>query len=167
MSSPVAPGAQRAFKFKLKPTPPLRNVDRAEAEREAERLEGVVQGKRASDIEERYARSLDKNPRVDGYDFIVHEITGANLPGEAQLDFLVYSGGQQFAVQVDGAFAHKTAEQKQHDAVQDTRLSEALKDQIAAPAPVAGLALNGLIARIPGWMLATQASADQLAQEMY
>lgn len=160
-------GAAKAFQYRQPPTPPLGRANRNDGQREIEQLGKVVQGKRASDIEERFARALDKNERVDSYEFIVHEITGANLPGEAQLDFLVTAGGQQFAVQVDGEFAHKSAEQRASDAVQDARLSEALKDVISEPYPTSGIAANGLIARVPGYLLEDQHEADKLVQEMF
>jgi hypothetical protein len=162
-----APGARKAFKYRQPPTPPLQPANRAQAQKEVEGLTQTVQGKRASDIEERFARALDGNERVEGYDFIVHQITGANLPGEAQLDFLVTSGGQQYAVQIDGEFAHKSAEQRAGDAVQDARLSEALGNVIAAPAPVAGIPINGLIARVPGLLLEDQAAADAIVEELF
>lgn len=159
-------GAVKAFHYKGTPTPPPQVLNRAEGDREMERLDQVVQGKRASDIEERFARALEKNERVEGYDFIVHEITGANLPGEAQLDFVVRAGGQ-FAVQIDGAFAHKSAEQKANDAVQDARLSERLDGIISAPQPVAQVKANSLIARVPGYLLEDQPAADALVEEMF
>lgn len=157
----------KAFHYKQAPRPPLQAVNRADPLKQAEMLGGVVQGKAASDIEERFARALERNPRVDDYQFIVHTITGANLPGEAQLDFLVTSGGQDYAVQIDGAFAHKTAAQKEQDRVQDVRLSEVLNGKVAAPLPLPDIQPNGLIARVPGWLLETQAAADSLAQEMF
>lgn len=160
-------GAAKAFHYRQPPTPPLGSANRAEPQNDVEVLDKVVQGKRASDIEERFARGLDKTASVDGYDFIVHEITGANLPGEAQLDFLVYSGGEQFAVQIDGQFAHKSAAQRESDRIQDARLSQAIKDQVSAPFPTAGVPANGLIARVPGLLLETQAAADQLVSEMF
>ncbi len=162
-----AKGAVRAFHYKVPPTPPPQPLDRAQPERNAEQLDRVVQGKRASDIEERFARALDHNERVEGYDFIVHELTGANLPGEAQLDFLVRSGGEQFAVQIDGEFAHHSAAQKANDAIQDVRLSEAIKAVVSAPYPTGGVPVNGLVARVPGLLLEDQAAADQLVQEMF
>lgn len=162
-----AKGAAQAFHFKQQPRPPLQPVNRVQGAKDEEHLDQVVQGKAASDIEERWARALDKRDRVESYEFIVHEITGANLPGEAQLDFLVYSGGQAFAVQIDGDFAHRSAEQKANDAIQDARLSEAMRGQLAPPYPAAGVVANGLIARVPGHLLETQAAADALAQEMF
>lgn len=160
-------GAAKAFKYRQPANPPKQRLNRATGEREIERLDRAVQGKRASDIEERFARGLDANPRVESYEFIVHNITGANLPGEAQLDFMVSSGGQQFAVQIDGQFAHKSAEQKNNDAVQDARLSEAIKDEVSEPFPVPGVPANGLVARVPGYLLENQDAADSLVQEMF
>ena len=160
-------GAAQAFHFKQQPRPPVQPANRVEGAKDEEHLDKVVQGKAASDIEERWARALDKRASVSDYEFIVHAITGANLPGEAQLDFLVYSGGQAFAVQIDGTFAHKSAEQRANDAAQDARLSEALKAQLAPPFPVGEIVENGLIARVPGYLLETQAAADALVQEMF
>jgi hypothetical protein len=160
-------GAAQAFHFKQQPRPPVQPANRVEGAKDEEHLDKVVQGKAASDIEERWARALDKRASVSDYEFIVHAITGANLPGEAQLDFLVYSGGQAFAVQIDGGYAHRSAEQKANDAIQDARLSEALKGTISAPMPLPDIEANGLIARIPGYLLETQAAADALVQEMF
>ncbi len=80
----------------------------------------------ASDLEERFAIALSKNPNVDNFEFQVSYIAGQNLPGEVRLDFAVWSKGQLYPIFVDGQFVHKTAEQQQNDIVQDMILDDQL-----------------------------------------
>lgn len=170
MSKKVA-GALPVFKFQRTPRPdrPRRASGPAEGDG-AEHLDGQVQGKPASDIEERLARAFDQSERVDGYRFQVSYFAGQNIQGEYRLDFLVEADGQEYAANPDGEYAHKSAAQKARDGVQDQRLSERLAGQLAVPPahwPSLGLGVNGLVARIPGDLLDDQAAANALVEEMF
>ena len=170
MSKKVS-GAQPVFKFNRTPRPdrPRRSTGPTPGEA-AEHLDVQVQGKRASDIEERLARAMNQSEGVEGYRFQVSYFAGHNLPGEYRLDFLVEADGQEFAVNPDGEFAHKSAEQKARDRLQDERLSDQLAGDLAAPPahwPSLGIGVNGLVARIPGGLLDDQPAANQLVREMF
>ena len=122
---------------------------------ENEGLTGIVNGETATDIEERFARALWKNQRVESFDFQNSYFSGRNLPGEVRPDFIVYSG-TSFPVQIDGAFAHRTAEQKASD-----RAKDAMLDGLLGPLGAAKTQ------RIEGDKLETQDDADRLVQEMF
>lgn len=92
-----------------------------------EELTGFVHGKEASDIEERFAKELDR--RGASYYFREPLVAGKNLPGWVELDFMVYSGGLTYPVQLDGEYAHKTAMQRQEDAIKDAIINDFLQGQ--------------------------------------
>ena len=124
-------------------------VDRLPKESEVEVFTRELQGMKASDIEERSARSMDR--RRVGYDFRVAFIAPANMPGEVELDFMVYlDGGMKQPVQVDGEFAHLTASQKAEDRAKDAYLNERLKGEGALP-----------VIRIPQRYLETQEQSNR------
>lgn len=122
---------------------------------EDEGLTGVVNGEAATDIEERFARALWKNKRVEGFDFQNSYFAGRNMAGEVRPDFIVYAG-TAFPVQVDGEFAHRTAEQKASDRAKDAMLDGLLTPMGAAPTQ-----------RISGELLQTQDDADRLVEELF
>ncbi len=80
-----------------------------------EQLTGIVQDLKASDLEERVARALDK---LDvGYEFRVRLTSDAlgerrltrkfaNVRGEVETDFLVDKGGETIPIFVDGQISH-------------------------------------------------------------
>ena len=80
---------------------------------EKENLTGMVQNKKASDIEERSARAISKIPDWD-YTFLVRisPLTGKltqtfrNLPGEFEIDFLCQRGSELFPILIDGEVSH-------------------------------------------------------------
>jgi len=155
---PVKPvrGATQAFKYR---TP-------AQAERQAlnrlppaapddEGLTGIVAGQKATDIEERLARALDKHPATERYDFQDSYRAPRNVPGELRPDFIVYlSGATPQPLQPDGEYAHRSAEQRESDRVKDALLDEILKGTGALPT-----------IRIPGLLLDTQDEADRWVRE--
>lgn len=138
-----------------KPVSSTRAINRPVKEVAMENLTGFVRGKKASDIEERFGRALDKNQRVSNYLFQVSYIAGMNLPGEIRLDFLVFSGGTEWPIQIDGEFAHKTAAQKAEDAIKDAILDDFLKGKAQATQ------------RIDGELLDTQDNADKLVRRLF
>ena len=120
--------------------------NRIEPKSEPEILVGVVQGKRATDIEERFAKSLYKR-KLD-FIFQVSFFAGQNMPGELRLDFMIDDIFKQ-PVQIDGEFAHKSAAQKAKDTFNDARLDSHLSGQNALPT-----------IRIDGENLQTQEDSD-------
>ena len=125
-------------------------------------LLGSVHGRRASDIEERYARALDKLVKakaIDHYEFSVLVSTPFQLPWqENEIDFFVWQGGVLYPVEVDGAFTHKTAEQHAQDRMRDAVLNDILRRRYP---------LGRVIERIPGRYLEDQESADTFAREQF
>ena len=130
-------------------------LNRPKKETQAEVLTQAVQGQSASDIEERFARALYKNERVEGFEFQQSYFAGRNMPGEVRPDFIVYAG-TVYPVQIDGEYAHKSAEQKATDKAKDEQLDGYLTPMGAA-----------VTQRIPGDLLQTQEDADRLVREMF
>jgi len=92
---------------------------------EQEQLSGMVQGKKASDIEERFARALEGNKRIEGYSFLQHYFGPTRTtPGAVEVDFMVQAGGEWYPVQIDGEYAHKTQQQRDKDAQKDQILNK-------------------------------------------
>lgn len=113
---------------------------------------GEINGLKASDLEERSVRSITK---LGGeYEFRVPFVAGRNLPGEAELDFMVDFNGVYQPAQVDGGFAHKAAAQKAEDAVKDAIIDAILGDGYLP------------VVRIPGDKLQTQDDSDQTWREV-
>ena len=96
-----------------------------------EGLTGYVHGLEASDLEERFARALDKYA-ID-YGFQVPVDTAYTLPGQAKVvDFMVYTGMPR-PVEVDGEFTHKTTEQHEADRERDAQINGALRERGYSP----------------------------------
>jgi hypothetical protein len=127
----------------------------AQKQDEGEVLSGQIQGQAASDIEERCARALDKDDRIFGYTFREAVISRRNLPGQLEVDFVVYSGSLIYPIQVDGEFAHKGTGKKAEDALKDAMVNNYFKQYGAQP-----------VLRIDGDKLADQSSADKLVKEL-
>ncbi len=120
-----------------------------------EQLTGFVRDEQASDLEERYAKALDKLGKEFEFQYEVY--AAGTLPGEAKLvDFVVYDGGIPFPEEVDAAFTHKTAEQKGYDRIRDAVVNESLMKDGFQP-----------LVRIDGERMNTQEGADQVASEMH
>ena len=133
----------------------LRETGRVERPKEDEGLTGFVLGFKASDIEERFARALYKNKRVDSFEFQIQHYAGKNIPGEIRLDFMVHSGFD-YPIMIDGEYAHKSADAKAHDQVQRERLDMILMGTGALPTQ-----------GIDGTKLQTQEEADALVRRMF
>jgi hypothetical protein len=124
--------APKTFQFKIEQ--PARNIGALNRPQEqgnlVETFAGEIQGKDASDLEERWARTADK--RGDGYDFRTANVVGRNLPGEVELDFLMYVNPEQpQPIQIDGEIGHNTKAEQDEDAVKDAILNEELKGYAA------------------------------------
>jgi len=136
--------AKKAFQYKIqKPIQhqrPERDFQRAAS---GEELTGYVDGKKASDIEERWYRMtimfIQQNRLLD-YRFQPSYIAGRNMPGEVRVDY-VWEIPPSLPIFLDGNFAHKSAEQIQRDKDQLDALNEHLS----------GIALPAV--RIPGDLL--------------
>jgi hypothetical protein len=115
----------------------------------------MVQGQRASDIEERFARALESDRRVEGYIFQPSFIEGRNMPGEIRPDFLVYTMFR-WPVQIDGDYFHKTAAQRAEDKEKDARLNEFLRGSGYMP-----------VERVPGSELQTMEQAKETVRRMF
>ena len=82
-----------------------------------EALTGAVQGKKASDIEERSARAIDEIPDWS-YTFLVRisPLTGRltqtfrNLAGEYEIDFMASRGNELLPILIDGEVSHFLAQ---------------------------------------------------------
>lgn len=136
-------------------TEKTRQTGRVQRPKEDEGLTGYVQGFKASDIEERFARALSKNKRVDSYEFQLQYYAGKNIPGEIRLDFMVHSGFD-YPVMIDGEYAHKSADAKAHDQMQRERLDMILLGTGALPTQA-----------VDGTLLQTQEEADAVVRRMF
>lgn len=128
-----------------------------------EELTGVVQDKKASDIEERSARAMDKIPDWK-YVFLVRispltgQLTHAfrNLPGEFEIDFLANRGDEMLPVLIDGEVSHFLATwQKVQDEMREIVINQTLKKYGARP-----------VVRVPYYQLDTQERADRYFREL-
>ena len=142
----------KPFKYKAAPRPPKFPLNRLQTTNEGERLTGFVNGKEASDLEERFARALS----TQGRDFIFqYEFVGpATIPGQENIiDFVV---DDIWPTEVDGTFVHKSAAKKADDQLRDAILNEHFADDGWSP-----------IRRVPGSELEDQDEADRIVREMW
>lgn len=103
------------------------NLQRITHRQEDEELSGFVHGKPASDLEERFARSLDKKNQNFIFEFPVD--TAYTLPEEEKMvDFIILTPIPQ-PVELDGIFIHKNAEKKYEDQLRDIQINEILEKQ--------------------------------------
>ena len=115
---------------------------------------GEIQGYKASDIEERFARALDK--RRLGYDFRTVYNGRRNQTGSVELDFEVVEAGLMYPFQIDGQFAHKSGAQRDEDRMKDAILDDILRGRASAP-----------VQRVAGHLLETQAEAEAAVREYF
>ena len=119
----------RPFKYKLSRTPaqitPAPSLPKVNAE---ELLIGFVHGKRASDLEERFARALDESRLQFIFQYPVY---GAyQIPGEEnKIDFMVFDGPVLIPVEPRGGFIHESPSKKALDGRRTQILNEALARQ--------------------------------------
>jgi hypothetical protein len=82
-----------------------------------------VHGKKATDLEYFFATALDKFEH--DYIFIYYFSTPFTVPGqEKQIDFMV---DDDYPYEIDGGYAHKSAQQKAEDLVRDQVMNEFLR----------------------------------------
>ena len=150
------------YQYKLDPRPKIElwNPERAmESGRPDEGLTGVVKGRKASALEERFARALKKNRNIEDWWFNVLVPTKFQIPGQYnQVDFFVWMSDILFPIEIDGIFVHKSAEQKNKDRERDAVLNPSIRERNPG-------AQN--ILRIPGYLLEEQESADKVVREIF
>lgn len=119
--------AIKPYKYKVRRLlpPALRPSGIQRGSGDHENFIGQIQGEKASDLEERFARGLNKLEL--GYQFrvrVTSQALGAqkltrvfaNMEGEAEIDFLVEARGQTIPVMIDGFVGHfMTPYQADHD----------------------------------------------------
>lgn len=87
-----------------------------------EQLTGFVNGERASDLEERFARAL-RAEKID-FSFQVQFSTAVSLVGEDKVVDFVVNNGLQFPVDINGSIGHTSSAQRGKDAVREALLNE-------------------------------------------
>jgi hypothetical protein len=110
------------------PILPSPHKPRFDTGNEPELFVGEVQGKKASQPEERLAKALNKSKSVQGYEF--RRTMGAphGLPGWFELDFTVNKGGITYAIEVDTEFTHRSKSGR-GDVLHDAKVLKSLKGQ--------------------------------------
>ena len=143
------------YRYPLEPTPPRPTLDRiATVSGEGEQLTGAVHGKKASDLEERWARAEKRAERSFIFQYFVQ--TPFTLPGkEREIDFMDTEEVWQ-PIEIDGTYTHKTGTQKAKDKVRDAILNLELQKQGILP-----------IIRIPGDDIPTPEDADRVLREIF
>ena len=143
------------YRYPLEPTPPRTPIDRmAAVSEEGEQLTGTVHGKKASDLEERWAGAESRADRTFIFQFLMQ--TPFTIPGkDREIDFMDTEETWQ-PIEIDGTFAHKTGAQKAKDKVRDAILNLELQKEGILP-----------IIRIPGDDIPTPEDADRVLREIF
>ena len=129
-------------------------------------LTGLVQGQSASDLEERWARSMDRlgvqydfrvrlSPLVAGVRRI--GVAAQNAPGEIEIDFLAYHNGDTVPVQIDGEIAHFMTPAQAEADKEKTEAINATMEQVGAKE----------LTRIPFTEILTKEMADRKAELLF
>lgn len=126
-----------------------------------EQLDGFVQGKKATDDEERFAKALDKIGSVQGYEFRMALGAPRGMPGWRELDYLVQTPGGWRAFEIDDtSFVHRGESARNADQTRDLQRIQALERQ--------GIHLARGIEHVDAVMwLDTQAKADARVRELF
>lgn len=107
-------------------------VNRPQVDKSPELLTKQVQGQPASDIEERLYVALARKFGAANVVFQPSYLGPKNLT-EVRPDFAVYGRPTVIIMYADGEFTHSTAEEQQHDKLQDARLFQAMQGRIDFP----------------------------------
>ena len=143
----------KRYKYKVKKdSSKIRIIKPKVVAKEPEQLTGLVRGENASDLEERFAKALDKR----NIDYYFRLPIGGNRgdPGWKELDFLVVSGGY-YPVEIENiTFIHlgKTAE----DTLKDAFTLEYLKEYNPYP-----------VRHVTNERLGNDESAEKVVREMF
>lgn len=144
----------KVFKYRLRPRPPRRPLNRIAGQSPDERLSGFVHGFEASTLEERFARALDN--RGLRFRFQQRIDTPYQIPGQQnEIDFVVNEYGTH-PIEVDGMWIHKSAAAKAKDKLRDAILDDILGKQGWHP-----------IVRVPGNELETQERAQEVVEALF
>ena len=151
-------GLIKVYKYKV-PSPrrerlQMNRVARIKAEADEVPLTGWVHGKRATDIEERFARALMRM----GLDFRfqVPVATRVSLPGHERIVDFIVETGLKIPVEVDGPRGHNNSAQQGMDEVREMLLNEVFRWWGYSP-----------LERVPWWRLNTQEGARILVRELF
>jgi hypothetical protein len=129
---------------------------KAEKQSTNENLTGFIGSQKASDIEERFYRSLVSDGHVTGISFRLPVIAARGVPGQLEIDFVVTARGFIFPFQVDGEYAHKNTSKALDDAKKDVLVNNYMKQYGALP-----------VKRIPGDLLQKQSDSDHVVRELF
>jgi hypothetical protein len=142
----------KPFKYKMPAKTQERDLNRLVGAGAIEELTGIVQGQKASAIEERFAKALTNAGLGFVFQFEVEAPT--TIPGQENvIDFIV---DRQWPTEIDGLISHKTAADKAQDQVRDAILNDVLSEDGYQP-----------IQRIPGYELETQQQAETAVRERF
>lgn len=120
--------------------------------KETEGLTGYVHGLEASELEERFAKSLTRHGLT--FQFQYEVLTMAGIPGEENVVDFVVETGQPYPVEIDGNWIHKSAAQREKDRLRDAQVNEVLQNWGFLP-----------ILRIPGDQIADPEHTDAIVEE--
>lgn len=157
----------KPYKYRIRPVAPPEMTYGETMTRTGvmEALTGIVQGMKASDLEERFARAMDKleipyqfRVRLTSEALGMRQLTRAfqNIRGEIEMDFFV-NHGQTWPIFIDGQIAHfYTPAQAEEDRLKTNAVNEF------------GQTFGWREAvRVPFWKLQDQDSADRVAREIF
>ena len=147
------------FKYRTSRTRRLaRTGTKPQLAKEDEELTGFVQGKRATEPEERWYRAALKNRAILQTTFQIN-MGSPGLQGQRQLDFLHRTVFGWRAVEVDGAaFVHKGESKRARDRLRDIQRIEGLRK----------MSIRVLeIEHVTDDRLQTQADSDKRAKEVF
>ena len=97
-----------------------------------ENLNGYVHGKKASALEERFAKALDFFGIEYIFQFEVESVY--SLPGEGKLiDFIVFDGGLGIPVEIGASFVHDSPSKEELERVRQTIVNPILQLQGILP----------------------------------
>lgn len=155
------PGRQAKLIIRRKKVPYLQSkIPRPVAEA-SEFLTKSVHGMKASDLEERFAKALDRYEI--GYTFRLTTLP-RGLPGFKELDFLVFSQRGTMGVSVeDTTFIHFGTDAK--DSLQQAIVIDALRKQGQDLTPLAFPTPGNIIGVVSQVELGTQNLADRFVKE--
>lgn len=142
------------FKYKLSPRPPKMPLNRLNRQDVTEPATGFVKGREASELEEIWAGAEDRAGRDYIFKYIIE--TAFQIPGQLnEIDF-VDTTEIWTPIEIDGEFAHKSAEQKESDSVRDAIINDVISNWGWNP-----------IIRIPGYTIETPDEADAVLREIF
>ena len=143
------------YRYPLEPTPPRTPLGRmGTVSGDGEQFTGAVHGKKASDLEERWAGAENRADRSFIFQYFVQ--TPFSIPDkDREIDFMDTEETWQ-PIEIDGTFTHKSGTQKAKDKVRDAIVNLELQKQGILP-----------IIRIPGDDIPTPEDADRVLRGIF